>query len=97
MFEISEVKKKFKNFDNVLEFLLLKALFAEYLPADGCFVKTLLLLTVMLQMMQSKLKVNLCTAMTETGFCKLSRPCKNFCCFQKMVPLFNLMQIMLLT
>ena len=44
-----------------------------------------------------KLKMNLRIAPTETSFCKLSRPCKNYLCFQKMEQLFNLMRIMLLT
>ena len=43
-----------------------------------------------------KLKMNLRIAPTERRFCKLSRPCKNSRCFQKMVQLFNLMRIMLL-
>ena len=34
-------------------------------------------------------------APTETSFCKLSRPYKNPPCFQRMLQLFNLMQIML--
>ena len=32
----------------------------------------------------------------ETSFCKLSQPCKNYPCFQKMMQLSNLMCIMLL-
>ena len=43
-----------------------------------------------------KLKMNLRIALTVKSFCKLSRPCKNSLCFQKMVQLFNLMRIMLL-
>ena len=36
-------------------------------------------------------------APTETSFCKVPRPCKNSRCFQKMVQLLNLTQIMLFT
>ena len=112
-------------------------IFAKYLSADGCFVKTILL-TVMITTMLSvpdtrafavtrqpmkrnliwstraihlrggtaflfrlkfwfakKIKINLLISPTDTSCCKLSRPCKNFCCFQKMMQLFNLMLIML--
>ena len=40
---------------------------------------------VMITTMQSKLKMNLCIAPTETRFRKLSRLCKNSPCFQKIV------------
>ena len=42
-----------------------------------------------------KLKMNLSIALKETSFSKLLRPCKDSCCFQKIVQLFNLMRIML--
>ena len=62
-----------------------KKMFANYLPADGSFIKTIILLTVMIMTMLSKWKMRLCIAPTETSFCKLLRPCKNSCCFQKVV------------
>ena len=37
--------------------------------------------------------MNLRIAPTETCFCKLSRPCKNSRCFQKMVQLFNFIEL----
>ena len=40
--------------------------------------------------------MNLRSVPTETSFHKLSRPRKNFRCFQKMVQLFNIKRIMLL-
>ena len=40
--------------------------------------------------------MNLRIAPTDTSFCKLSRPSKSSCCFQKIVQLFNVIQIMLL-
>ena len=60
------------------------------------FRKLIILLTVMIKTTLSKLKMSLCIVSTEESFCKLSRPCKNSCCFQKMVQLFNLMRIILL-
>ena len=50
-----------------------KKMFAKYLSADSCFVKTTQL-TVMKAMIQTKLKMNLCIALTEMKFCKLLRP-----------------------
>ena len=41
-------------------------------------------------------KVQIVYFPTETNFRKLSRPCKSFPCFQKMVQLSNFMRIMLL-
>ena len=64
-------------------------MFTKYLSADSCFVKAIILLAVMITTMQLKLKMNPCTALTETNFCNLSRPCRNSHCFQKMVQSFN--------
>ena len=47
-------------------------------------------------MICKKLKIKLHIALTDMWFCKLPRSCRNYCCFQKMVQLLNLMQIMLL-
>ena len=51
-------------------------MFAKYISADGCFVKTILL-TGIITTMQPNLMMNLYIAPRETSFCKLWRPCKN--------------------
>ena len=43
-------------------------MFAKYLSGDGCFVKTIILLTVMITTMLSKLKMNLCIAPEKRAF-----------------------------
>ena len=43
----------FVNFLKVFRALLVKKRFAKYLSADGCFVKTTILLIVMITTMQS--------------------------------------------
>ena len=40
-------------------------MFAKHLSADGCLVKTIILLIVTITTMLSKLKMNLCIAPTE--------------------------------
>ena len=83
----------YKNFVKYLKGIGEK-MFTKYL--SGCFVKTVILLTVMITTMLGTEDETLYSPDRNELLCKLSRPCRNSPCFQKMMQLFNLMRIMLL-
>ena len=57
----------------------------KYLSADSCFVKTIILLTVMIITMLETEDETLYSPDRNGLLCKLLRPCRNSPCFQKMM------------
>ena len=58
-------------------------IFAKYLSADGCFVKTIIVLTVMITAMLSKLKINLYIAPDRNELLQIIETMQKFSLFSK--------------